>query len=398
MQPAKYPAAEALKVIDGPLVAELKIFRLDDRNRSKAQVFALGGPQGKQFALVLGNTDVETGEHPAQQTRVLLERCNPPPLTGVTVMDEFYQGSRIKSQQDSRLAAPNQVSCLVENETALVRLLNWYAGRESDGHIDLAPKLLGMEATKVEKAAVDAGFDLTPVHDRGRLIFRSTTFPYSLGVSLVGESHYEVGFSDAAWGEKVATDCAFQIKLQPGEWPAVIKHLAGYASLYEVLQRAGAIGRVHGKQPLAEFKATTQKMPSSTEAERLVVQRVGQDIFRKSLIDYWQGRCAVTGLSVVPLLRASHIKPWSECETDAERLDVYNGLLLAPHLDALFDGGWISFLGNGEMVVSGQLAEPERALLGLRPDMHIAGLTDAHLEYLHFHRVKHGFSEKGQLR
>jgi len=50
----------------------------------------------------------------------------------------------------------------------------------------------------------------------------------------------------------------------------------------------------------------------------------------------------VTGLAMSKLLRASHIKPWAACAADAERLDVYNGLLLAPHLDALFDAGLIS--------------------------------------------------------
>jgi len=60
------------------------------------------------------------------------------------------------------------------------------------------------------------------------------------------------------------------------------------------------------------------------------------------LLDLWEGRCAVTGLAVPELLRASHIKPWADCETDAERLDVYNGFLLAPHLDAAFDLGFIT--------------------------------------------------------
>lgn len=73
--------------------------------------------------------------------------------------------------------------------------------------------------------------------------------------------------------------------------------------------------------------------PKSTEVERLVVQRVGQRIFRDSLISYWQGRCAATGLDVTPLLRASHIKPWAECENDSERLDVLTtGCCLRPPL------------------------------------------------------------------
>jgi hypothetical protein len=72
------------------------------------------------------------------------------------------------------------------------------------------------------------------------------------------------------------------------------------------------------------------------------VQRVGQDLFRDGLLDYWDGICAVTGLAVPELLRASHIKPWVDCDTDAERLDLFNGLLLAPKLDAAMDRGFIT--------------------------------------------------------
>lgn len=66
----------------------------------------------------------------------------------------------------------------------------------------------------------------------------------------------------------------------------------------------------------------------------------------------WQGRCCVTGLLVPSLLRVSHIEPWALCETDDERLDVFNGLLLAPHLDALFNGGWISISSQGSLMMS----------------------------------------------
>ncbi|WP_246176464.1 HNH endonuclease [Rhodovulum strictum] len=35
-------------------------------------------------------------------------------------------------------------------------------------------------------------------------------------------------------------------------------------------------------------------------------------------------------------LTASHIIPWKDCTTDAERLDVHNGLLLSALWDAAF--------------------------------------------------------------
>lgn len=103
-----FPAQEALNVIDGPLADELGIHRFDVRSRSKAQLFAVGGPLGKQFALVLGDYDLSLGEHLAKQTRLLFERCELPRVSGIEICAEPYQGSRIK-QQDSKLAAPNQV-------------------------------------------------------------------------------------------------------------------------------------------------------------------------------------------------------------------------------------------------------------------------------------------------
>jgi hypothetical protein len=119
----------------------------------------------------------------------------------------------------------------------------------------------------------------------------------------------------------------------------------------------------------------------------LVVQRVGQDIFRDGLIEYWQGRCAVTGLAVTSLLRASHIKPWASCETDAERLDVFNGLLLSPNLDAAFDRGYITLADDGAVLVSVRLDRAALVTLGLDAPMRIRALTPSHLHYLKYHRA-----------
>jgi HNH endonuclease len=90
------------------------------------------------------------------------------------------------------------------------------------------------------------------------------------------------------------------------------------------------------------FRARTANLPQTTEAERLVIQRVGQDVFREALLDYWGGRCPLTGITEPALLRASHIRPWAGC-TDEQRLDVHNGLLLSALWDAAFDRGLISF-------------------------------------------------------
>lgn len=90
-------------------------------------------------------------------------------------------------------------------------------------------------------------------------------------------------------------------------------------------------------------------MPRTTEAEPKTVQRIGQDIYRDGLMAYWNGQCPMTGITERGLLRASHAKPWKDCETDEERLDVHNGLLLSALWDAAFDKGLVTFSERGRL-------------------------------------------------
>ena len=105
------------------------------------------------------------------------------------------------------------------------------------------------------------------------------------------------------------------------------------------LPKVYALGVALPEAPLEDFRAATRNLPKTTETERLVVQRIGQDIFRDRLLTYWQGRCPLTGIMDRGLLRASHIIPWKDCPDDAERLNIHNGLLLSALWDAAFDRG-----------------------------------------------------------
>ena len=127
--------------------------------------------------------------------------------------------------------------------------------------------------------------------------------------------------------------------------------------------------------------------PAATEVVAEVRRRIGQDLFREALLDYWDGRCAVTGLGVSELLRASHAKPWSVA-SDAERLDVHNGLLLAVHLDALFDRGLLTFDEQGRGELSPQVGPDVRETLGLSESrLMLRRVHPAHRPYLAYHRV-----------
>jgi putative restriction endonuclease len=229
-----------------------------------------------------------------------------------------------------------------------------------------------LEQLRLEKAAADCGFEMTPTDRDSGLELRSARFPESVVVRAVGVSVFEVAAANPLMLD--APDGSTSVRVQ------------GYAALYDALKTAAAHARTLPNRVADAFRRETAGLPRSTEAERLVVQRVGQDLFRAALLDYWLGRCCVTGLAVPELLRASHIKPWADCDNDNERLDVTNGLLLAPHVDALFDGGWISFESDGAVLVSQALPDTARSQLGLSSGWRIEGLKSEHWRYMTFHR------------
>lgn len=122
---------------------------------------------------------------------------------------------------------------------------------------------------------------------------------------------------------------------------------------------------------------------SETARQAIITARKGQSEFRKALIKYWQG-CAVTGCKKISVLKASHIKPW-RVSSNEERVDPWNGLLLTPNLDALFDSGLISFNSSGSVICSRALSKSEREILMPQPSRRI-GLSQRHAAYLEYHR------------
>jgi predicted restriction endonuclease len=125
---------------------------------------------------------------------------------------------------------------------------------------------------------------------------------------------------------------------------------------------------------------------TTTERRSLVLSRIGQGCFRDGLMSFWGGKCAVTGLDLPMLLRASHIKPWRDSD-NRERLDPYNGLLLSPAYDAVFDSGLITFADDGGIVVSAQLTPLRLQQLGLDVMARTSRIHDEHRVYLAFHRL-----------
>lgn len=168
--------------------------------------------------------------------------------------------------------------------------------------------------------------------------------------------------------------------------PGVIRYaFPTLTALYDILPRLYQLATSLPDAPLKSFEQQTAKLPKTTEAERLVVQRIGQDIFRASLMDYWQGRCPLTGITDPALLRASHIVPWSECADDAQRLDVHNGLMLSALWDAAFDRALVTFNDDGTPLFSAKLSEAAQQALHWSAPL---PLTDLHREHLMHHRLR----------
>lgn len=247
--------------------------------------------------------------------------------------------------------------------------------------------------SRLEKAAVDNGFDreLPAVGDW--LAFASTQCPLSIrlgttvgGAFAIALSRHNVAVALGRLGEP------FGETLPPGAVGARV--VSDIPTLHHLIRRAFQLSKTLPDELLHVFLARTAILPRTTEAERLVIQRVGQDIFRQGLLDYWEGRCAITGLAVPELLRASNIKPWAACETNAERLDVYNGLLLAPHLDAAFDRGFITIADTGAVIVSSALDGTARQILGLETPASVRTTSAGHVGYLRWHQ-KFVFLEGG---
>lgn len=101
------------------------------------------------------------------------------------------------------------------------------------------------------------------------------------------------------------------------------------------------------------LEIASRKIEGDLDKIQLVKARRGQGIF-KANVRLIESRCRVTGVTNIKHLRASHIKPWSKSNY-SEKLDGYNGLLLSPHIDHLFDQGFISFQDSGQLLVSENL-------------------------------------------
>jgi len=152
------------------------------------------------------------------------------------------------------------------------------------------------------------------------------------------------------------------------------------------LKRTGASVPYDLRIPAVAEPGTLDNIrPGVTERSGLVLSRVGQGAYRKSIINRWLSQCAVSGFTDSRILIASHIHPWKNA-TDDERLDVNNGILLSPTYDALFDRHMITFENSGKIVLSEDVPTLEYAKVGVTGLERIQRFNSDNFGYLEKHR------------
>lgn len=152
-----------------------------------------------------------------------------------------------------------------------------------------------------------------------------------------------------------------------------------------LLEQADVIGEYEDRFIIG---ASGEEAPTITTREAIIRARIGQGAFRSAVLARWKGKCALTGMQNPTLLVASHIDAWALCDNKA-RLDPDNGLLLAVHIDRLFDSGLISFDEQGRLLISSELGEEEREILRLDRFREIPTLTEGNRRYLTKHRQRY---------
>lgn len=133
-----------------------------------------------------------------------------------------------------------------------------------------------------------------------------------------------------------------------------------------------------------ELEIQARHLEGDPEKIQITKSRRGQGIF-KANVRLIEDHCRVTGVTNIKHLRASHIKPWSVSSKE-EKLDGFNGLLLSPHVDHLFDRGFISFKDSGGLLVSKELNPEVLEQWAIHSDQNVGKFRDGQCEYLGYHR------------
>jgi putative restriction endonuclease len=155
----------------------------------------------------------------------------------------------------------------------------------------------------------------------------------------------------------------------PERMAYVLKALIGVDDYSTTVNELTDVELSLAEDPVADFSITGRTDIGETTKLQLMRSRRGQGLFRAN-VRLNETFCRVTRVADPKHLRASHIKPWRD-STDGEKLSGCNGLLLAPHIDHLFDGGFISFNRGGKLIVSNHLEKTVLEKWSIRADANV---------------------------
>lgn len=139
-------------------------------------------------------------------------------------------------------------------------------------------------------------------------------------------------------------------------------------------------GKQHG-----QILTAKEEKGKKTAQQDIRQARTGQGKYREKLLEQCRF-CPFTMISDERLLVASHIKPWAAC-TDTEKMDPYNGYMLSPLYDKLFDRGFITFTENRHVILSEFISPFTWKQINLQNNAFIKTLPmdEKRIEYLKFH-------------
>jgi len=259
----------------------------------------------------------------------------------------------------------------------------------------------------------------------GDVVFSfSDTFIKAIGVVTSGSQtgpKPDFGAAGSNWSKEgwfVPVDyCVLDNQIRPKDHAAILRPFL--PPKYSPLQKSGnglqsvylaevpqaladsLIGLIG--QPYWDALATIAVLPSAPDAadsehvivnatltgptfrEQLVRARRGQGVFRANVL-LREEFCRVTRVNEPRHLKASHIKPWRDA-TDVERLDGANGLLLSPHIDHLFDEGYITFSSSQELVAVPEVRDKLLDAWGIDSGVRVGEFSREQSAYLDYHRV-----------
>lgn len=241
-----------------------------------------------------------------------------------------------------------------------------------------------IERDLIKKAGVDSGWSIVESENADTVVLGSASHNQQATIKCF-EHEIDVEFTSTVHEEELHINGAFNVIGQ-----VVVVYERDYNSLRTLLRRVQELFVALPPTPVdlynARWHAIVDAGLAATETVEMVKQRVGQDVYRETLQSYWKNACAVTGSNIPEVLRASHAKPWAECETAEERLNAYNGFLLSANLDALFDKGLITFDDEGKIILSSSLKEQEARRIGIYADMKLRWIDEKHKPFLKYHR------------